>query len=245
VFQPLEPRLSAVDAVARILRRAILHGELKPGTRLPPERALAERFQVNRITVRGALAQLATSRLVTVRQGSGYQVQDYRRTAGPELIAGLLEAARDRAEVPRIVADLLLVRRMLARAALEKLAERPHRSVRKIADALGRFTAVATKAGSTSEIASADMDMLAAILDATGSTVLQLCFNVVQGVVSTLEPLRDAIYREPERNVAGYGFLMAWLEERDPRGIDALVSELERRDDESVERMRDRPRARK
>src|SRR5690606_17342196 len=93
LFEPIAPRESAVETCARTLRRAIIEGKIPVGSRLPPERKLAESFGVNRVTVRGALAQLATSRLLSVRQGSGYVVRDFREEGGPDLIAGLAELA--------------------------------------------------------------------------------------------------------------------------------------------------------
>jgi DNA-binding transcriptional MocR family regulator len=63
--------MGSVDHCAGRIRESILGGEISAGTRLPPERALAERFGVNRVTVRGALARLEAEGLVDVRQGSG------------------------------------------------------------------------------------------------------------------------------------------------------------------------------
>ncbi len=109
-FDPLEPAESAVDRCAHALRRAILDGAIAPGERLPPERRLAEDFCVNRVTVRSALAQLAASRLVSVRQGSGYVVRDFRRVGGPDLIAQLAELAREDGDLASVVRDLLSIR---------------------------------------------------------------------------------------------------------------------------------------
>jgi GntR family transcriptional regulator len=53
------------------LRSRIGRGELKPGDRLPPEPNLASRYRVSRITVRQALARLASEGLVERRQGTG------------------------------------------------------------------------------------------------------------------------------------------------------------------------------
>lgn len=78
---------SAFDACAWALRRAILAGESPPGTRLPPERTPADAFGVNRVTVRSARARLDAERLVSIQQGSGYEVRDFERTAGPDLIS--------------------------------------------------------------------------------------------------------------------------------------------------------------
>src|SRR5260221_1661787 len=114
---------SAVETCTRVLRNAILSREFPPGLRLPPERTLAERFRVNRVTVRTALARLEAEHLLSVRQGSGYCVRDFLRTGGPDLIATLASLARDANDRAAIVRDLLLVRRQLAGAMLERLVE--------------------------------------------------------------------------------------------------------------------------
>jgi GntR family transcriptional regulator len=53
------------------LRLAIADGALRTGSRLPSEDALRQRYGVSRMTVRQALAGLATAGLVTKRQGVG------------------------------------------------------------------------------------------------------------------------------------------------------------------------------
>lgn len=53
------------------LRQRIDSGELAPGVRLPPETELARRWQVNRLTVRQAISELARGGRVTVRRGAG------------------------------------------------------------------------------------------------------------------------------------------------------------------------------
>lgn len=54
----------------------IREGELAPGSRLPTEQDLAERFHVNRHTVRRALTLLAEKDLIRTEQGSGSFVRD-------------------------------------------------------------------------------------------------------------------------------------------------------------------------
>jgi DNA-binding transcriptional MocR family regulator len=56
------------------LREQILAGSLPEGTRLPPERALAERLEVNRSTVVHAYRDLAADGLIDQRVGSGSRV---------------------------------------------------------------------------------------------------------------------------------------------------------------------------
>jgi DNA-binding FadR family transcriptional regulator len=59
----------AADPVFEQLAHAILDGSLAPGTTLPPERELGERFGVSRLIVRQAVHRLADIGLVRVRQG--------------------------------------------------------------------------------------------------------------------------------------------------------------------------------
>lgn len=57
--------------IVKRLSDAIRSGELSPGDRLPPERELAERFGVSRVSVRDALRSLEALGLVEVRVGAG------------------------------------------------------------------------------------------------------------------------------------------------------------------------------
>lgn len=57
------------------LRALVAHGELPPGTRLPPERLLARALAVSRTTVVGAYDQLRADAVLASRQGSGTWVE--------------------------------------------------------------------------------------------------------------------------------------------------------------------------
>jgi GntR family phosphonate transport system transcriptional regulator len=63
--------------IAEELRREIIGGTRLPGTKLPPEGELAERFGVHRNTVRQAVAALAAEHLVVSRRGSGTFVAEH------------------------------------------------------------------------------------------------------------------------------------------------------------------------
>lgn len=56
------------------LRDALVSGTWKAGEAMPPERLLAEQFQVSRLTLRKALERLEAQGLVQRRQGSGTYV---------------------------------------------------------------------------------------------------------------------------------------------------------------------------
>ncbi|WP_105421669.1 MULTISPECIES: FadR/GntR family transcriptional regulator [Neorhizobium] len=73
MFVALEPR-RLYRQVAEQIRVLIDTGELKPGSRLPPERELAERFSVSRPTVREALIVLEVEGRIQIRMGSGVYI---------------------------------------------------------------------------------------------------------------------------------------------------------------------------
>lgn len=95
---PAKPR-HAADPVFDQLAVAILEGSLPPGSSLPPERELAERFGVSRLIVRQAVHRLADIGLVRVKQGGPTQVvhpNDARDLRVIELVYMLGQgAARD------------------------------------------------------------------------------------------------------------------------------------------------------
>ncbi len=70
------PRAHVSDHVFDQLARAILQGSFAPGTPLPSERLLVERFHVSRNIARQALHRLAEMGLVQVRQGGATVVLD-------------------------------------------------------------------------------------------------------------------------------------------------------------------------
>lgn len=185
---------------------------------------MAESFGVNRVTVRTALARLETHGLLRVRQGSGYIVRDFRRTGGLELVRDLVDV--DPARAPELVEDLFVVRRQLAALVFERLIGADLTTVREAVD---RFEKVVAGEPDDLTIARADLDVLAALLEATGSRVLQLCFNPVTTVVLEMPELRAAMYAAPEDNVAGYRALLMWASSADP-DVDAMLAVLKARD---------------
>jgi Transcriptional regulators len=67
-------RLKLCQCVALEIERGIREGAHQPGSRLPPERDLAEQFSVSRPTIREAMIALEIRQLVEVRHGSGVYV---------------------------------------------------------------------------------------------------------------------------------------------------------------------------
>jgi DNA-binding FadR family transcriptional regulator len=229
------PRETAAAPFTQALREAILSGELPPGARLPAERDLAERYGVTRLTVRSALARLGAEHLLAVRQGSGYTVRDYLRSGGLDLVAALASLARTRGERVAIVRDLLLVRRQLARAMLERLVEvADAEGLAAVDAAIDRFAAVAAAKAPVAELVRADLDVGAALVAATKSRVLQLCFNPVAALTVQLPDLQAAMYRAPASNIEAYRMLVALVRARSGASIDVVIDQLRDRDDATI-----------
>jgi DNA-binding FadR family transcriptional regulator len=81
---------SHADELAGALRAEILRGRYQPGDRLPSERELAARTDVNRLSAREALQQLERLGLVEIKKG-GARVAALH-DASPDVIAHLLDA---------------------------------------------------------------------------------------------------------------------------------------------------------
>jgi GntR family transcriptional repressor for pyruvate dehydrogenase complex len=107
------------EAAIQQMRTMIVSGELRPGTRLPPEAELATALGASRNTVREAVRALVTARVLDVRRGDGTFVTSLR----PEL---LLEGVSAAVELMQegFSLELVAVRRILEPAATRLAAER-------------------------------------------------------------------------------------------------------------------------
>ena len=82
------------DQITEALKRYILVNQLAPGTRLPPERRLADALMAGRNAVREALHSLAILGIVEKRHGSGIYVRDFdAERLADQLSYGLREDA--------------------------------------------------------------------------------------------------------------------------------------------------------
>lgn len=88
---PLSRRARSVSAeVAAHLEGLIISGELRAGDRLPPERELAANMNISRSSLRQAMFELESKKLIERRQGRGSTVADTPYTAA-ELAGSLAE----------------------------------------------------------------------------------------------------------------------------------------------------------
>lgn len=104
------------EAIAKI-RSLIQAGELKPGSRLPPEQRLAAELGLSRNLMREAVKALETARVLDVRRGDG----TYVTSLAPDLLLEGFGFAIDLLEDHHLI-EVMEVRRMLEPVATEAAA---------------------------------------------------------------------------------------------------------------------------
>lgn len=131
------------------LKSAILGARLRPGDRLPPEKALADRFHSSRGSVREAIRSLEESGLVVVRRGfgGGAFVADTDLRHVTDSLSTLLRLGK--VSIQHLTEARLVLEPRLAWLAAERVTdeelERMHRHLGSHAAAIdaGRFHATA------------------------------------------------------------------------------------------------------
>lgn len=79
------------DTIVEQLETMILEGALKPGERLPAERALAEQFGVSRPSLREAVQKLLAKGMLVSRQGGGNYISEQLGSSFSDPLLALLE----------------------------------------------------------------------------------------------------------------------------------------------------------
>ena len=114
---PLQPRRLS-DGIVERIETLVLEGSLRPGERLPAERALAEEFGVSRPSVREAIQKLVARGLLVSRHGGGTFVNN---TLGASFRDPMIELLGRNPEAQR---DLIEFRHTLEGACAYYAAQR-------------------------------------------------------------------------------------------------------------------------
>jgi GntR family transcriptional repressor for pyruvate dehydrogenase complex len=186
--QVRQRRLS--DDIVEQLERMILEGTLKPGGRLPAERALAEQFGVSRPSLREAIQKLTAKGLLISRQGGGNYVVESLGSTFSDPLLHLLESSPDAQR------DLLEFRHTLeascayyaAIRATDVDRERLRQAFDTLQDCYSRSSEV-----SRAEEGAADASFHLAIAEASHNAVL----------LHTIRGLFDLLKRNVVTNIGG------------------------------------------
>jgi GntR family transcriptional regulator, transcriptional repressor for pyruvate dehydrogenase complex len=194
-FQPIQRRRIHED-VADQLRDAILDGRFAAGTRLPPERELAEEFNVNRTSIREALKVLEGLGLVTVRQGDGATVQPLIDASIGVLPAMIFHGGKVDgellAEMTEVITPLLFE---MARLAIERRRPTQLETLRLLQ------IAIADETRTREERFASARDVLVLLSDMTRNRVWQMLARRTRALLAA-DPMRETrqrLRRDPGR----------------------------------------------
>ncbi|MCO4826228.1 MAG: FCD domain-containing protein [Amylibacter sp.] len=175
------------EAIIRQIEELILEGVLRPGDRLPPERELAKTLDVSRPSLREALTSLEERGLLTAHQGGGTFVAD---VMGPVFSDPILElfGKHDKA-----TADYLEFRLEIESISARLAAERATDADREILTRIFEAMLVAHDLDDPQEEARLDVELHAAIVDASHNIVL------IQTLRSIYALLREGVFYNRRR----------------------------------------------
>ena len=179
------PRRNVAEKIARSLRASIVKGKLQPGETLPSERMLAQKYDVNRSSVREAMKRLEGWGLVTIRHGGATRVANELLDSGMSLLPELLEAGGELGL--GVLHDLHELRGLLLGWSAEQAA------LKADAASIARLEALARSLSEPRQKATAlqalDYDFFEQLVLISGNQLLALFSKVV----------RDIYFRAPER----------------------------------------------
>ncbi|MBK8047873.1 MAG: FadR family transcriptional regulator [Anaerolineales bacterium] len=135
LFTTVGVKDSLVERVVANIQQLIVDGQLAPGTRLPPERELAERIGVSRTALREAVRILVARGLLETRHGVGTVVREVGSDQFLEplnLLLQLRDISIDQLHQVRLILEIGIVKLAAANATEEDLME-----LRSILDAMG------------------------------------------------------------------------------------------------------------
>jgi DNA-binding FadR family transcriptional regulator len=179
-FRPVQP-VRAYERIVEQVEDAMARGELKPGQRLPSERELVTQFAVSRSTVREALRVLASNGVVRSRPGD---------PRGPEVLAfstnGLAKQMTRLTRSDQLSLAELLAFRMILDGSANLLAAQ----LRSPEQLLEMESTISDMRGAIDvgyeAFSEADMAFHDSVARASRNALIQVCVEVVRGVVLSL-----------------------------------------------------------
>jgi GntR family transcriptional regulator, transcriptional repressor for pyruvate dehydrogenase complex len=178
-------RSSLPEQVFQQLVTAVLDGRYAPGERLPAQRALAQDLGVNMASLREGIKRLEQLRLVDVRHGDAMRVQDWRTSAGLDVLAHAVTVD------PALTGALFEARRLLLREAARLAAGR--RTEEQAAVLVGIAQALAdAEDDATAQMI--DLAFMATVIDASHNLVFSLILNSIRELyLNHLERFRPIV----------------------------------------------------
>lgn len=199
----------AYQLVSTELQRLILDGTMKPGDPLPPEVELAERFGVNRSTVREGIRQLESEGMVS-REGRKRLIISIpgRTDLSPRLTRAMVMQNVTFRELWQVAAQLEPLSAELAATAA---------SDDNLARLKANLVATAEAVETDESPVALDMEFHSLLAEATGNRVLLLSREPVAILLySAFETVRPRMEQAARRNLEAHTRVVDAVAARDP-----------------------------
>jgi DNA-binding FadR family transcriptional regulator len=221
-FDPVARR-SLPDAVFEQLIEQIFGGKLEVGTKLPSERHLCELLGVNRGAVREALKRLSQAGLLSVRQGGGNEVRDYKRDGGLDLLPYLLFRGGTRID-HEVARSVLEMRAALAPEIAARCAERAGPKVH------GRLRLNLEQLHACGDDLDArqlrSLELWDTVADGAGNIAYRLAFNTLRETYGHVRLLLAQALAEELCADELYAVMVSGIVERDPERARKAAQEM-------------------
>ncbi|MDT0343559.1 FadR/GntR family transcriptional regulator [Streptomyces litchfieldiae] len=210
-------RESSVSEVAKRLLDHLSEGNLRPGTRLPAERQLAEALGVARSSVRGALSALDVLGIIEIKPGSGSYVRAGTSEFLPRAINWGLMLGQRRTQ------DLVEVRTFMERMSARLAAERAEDD--DIARLGGHLERMREAAGDVTAFIEADIAFHLETANAAGNTVLNDILHSIRALLQVWMERAGDVEGTVSGTLHEHGTILEAIRNRDPEAADRAMAE--------------------
>lgn len=206
---PSQPGLNrlASASVHQRLREQILGGALAPGDPIPSERTLSEDLGVNRHAVREGLKRLQQAGLIRISQGGATRVQDWRSTAGLEVLLDLVEQGTE--PPTELMRSVLEMRASIGVDAARRCAERGSAADREAASALAAEVAAGVEDGVGAEAVAPFVSLWGRIVDGSGNLAYRLGLNSLNTALDAYPQLGELLAPRDAEGLRALGAALA------------------------------------
>jgi len=220
--RPLK-KVRLYEEVADQIKQSIFDGHLKPGDQVPPERELAEMFNVGRPTIREALRTLTVLGLIESKQGQkGAVVKEtditqYMETLR-EQMSWLIKADKNTLE------DLWEVRKNIELGVSHAVSRN---ACDEDLNGLNDFIETMAKAGDHFEVyISAAADFHKRLAQLSGNKIFYIIWSMIQDILHKgySSNHRELFPDRPGKLLAVNRLIVAAIQSRDPEKIDKAMT---------------------
>lgn len=210
-----------VDMIISQIRELIISETLKPGDKLPPERKLAEHYNVSRTQVREAINKLQFYGIVKVRPQSGTVVSGVGINAMQGLLTDVLKI--EKSDFQSLVDTRVLLEKEAARLAA---INRTDDDIIGISEALHNYE---MKLRSDDDAIEEDLMFHIKIAEASGNSVLKsLMLIITPDIVKNFIDLKVCNETNNNKTILEHKLIVDNIIKKNPEGaIEAMQKHLE------------------